>query len=290
MPLGSGHDHPTLLVDTTDGPFGGDVYFASGRGGLNPERQFRFTVYVARSEDDGRSFPLVRQVIASNLSYEAHLPAVLSDGTLLVPFSDHHTMGGGRLAIGSRRSWAIRSSDGGSRFSEPLFITDACDGRGGWPMLAAGPDDRLWFTCIAADFEGVLVFRSDDRGESWSGPVRADRGGEDAYTRTPTLAVTSTGIVGVTWYDRCHDPERACQHTLFSASVDGGEKFSPPERVSTEGSCPETEANGWTGRRFPAGGDYSGLVALDEETFRVAWSDARNGIYRLRTAEVRLRR
>lgn len=288
VPMGRGHDHPVLVADTSDGPFAGRIYFASGRAGTNAELKRRWTVYVASSDDDGRSFPVAEQVIPSNLNYEAQLPAVLSDGTFLVAFSDHHTMGGQALNIGARRSWALRSADGGVSFSEPLFITDACDGRGGWPMLAAAPDDRLLFTCIAADLQGVLVFWSDDQGESWQGPVRADDGGDSAHTRTPTLAVTPTGIVGIAWYDRSDDPDRACQHTRFAASLDGGESFLTPVRVSNEASCPDTEANLWTAGRFPAGGDYSGLAAVGPGAFRLAWSDARDGVYRLRSAEVRV--
>lgn len=155
-------------------------------------------------------------------------------------------------------------------------------------MMTSGPDDRLWFVCVAAESAGILVFRSGDRGESWSGPVRADAGGEDSWTRTPTLAVTEEGVVGVAWYDRSGDPDRSCQHLVFTASRDGGASFLPPARVSTEESCPRTRANGWTGTRFPAGGDYSGLVATGSRSFRVLWSDARDGLYRLRTARVRV--
>ncbi|MDX1674014.1 MAG: sialidase family protein [Longimicrobiales bacterium] len=290
FPVRDVHDHPMLVVDPTDGPFAGHVYFVSGRHGLNAQRHPRNAVYVARSADDGRSFPFVEPVIASNLVYEAQLPVVLSDGTLLVAFSDHRTMDGRALDVGARRSWTLRSTDGGGTFTEPLFITDACDGRGGWPMLAAGPDDRVWFTCVAPGSAGILVFRSDDRGESWRGPVRVDGVGRDAWTRTPTLAVSEDGVLGLAWYDRGAGTEDPCTHVRFTASLDGGESFLPPGRVSTEASCPETRANDWAGARFPAGGDYSGLAATGPRAFRVLWSDARDGVYRLRTASVRVRR
>jgi len=65
--------------------------------------QFLGIIQVARSTDGGLTFLESAQVIASNLSYEAHNPALLSDGTLLVPFADHHRLGSRRRDIGLRR-------------------------------------------------------------------------------------------------------------------------------------------------------------------------------------------
>lgn len=288
--FGAGHDHPTLAVDRSGGRFDGSVYLASGRSGINPEGRSRWTVYVARSDDAGRSFPVVEQVIASNLNYEAQVPAVLSDSTLLVPFSDHHAPGGRRLEVGARRSWLLRSGDGANTFSEPLFVTDACDGRGGWPSLAADPADRALFLCVAADSVGILLHASEDRAETWTGPVRVDDGGEAAYTRTPSLAVAPDGVVGVSWYDGRGHEEGVCQRLRFSASLDGGGSFLPSVPVSDTASCPETEANGWTAARFPTGGDYSGLVATGDGHFHAVWSDSREGIYRLRGTDIAVRR
>lgn len=284
--FGVGHDHPTLVAAGRDSP--GATYLASSVHGTDSAGRFRWMVYVAWSGDGATSFPRTGRALPSNLSYEAHLPAVLSDGTLVVPFTDHHTIDLRRLS--SRRSWLLRSSDRGRTFSEPLFITDECDGRGGWPSLVSTPADGLLFVCNAGEHGGVFVFRSDDRGESWSGPVRADSGGENAHTAVPTAGVSSNGTIAVSWYDRRDDPNRLCQYTRLAVSLDGGQSFGPDVRISSEPSCPDSAVNGWTAARFPAGGDYAGLVAISPDEFRAVWSDARDGLYRLRTTQVRVRR
>ena len=63
--------------------------------------------------------------IASNLAYEAHNPAILTDGTLLVPFADHRQPGD-RCRLERQRDWMIVSTDGGQSFSEPLIISESC--------------------------------------------------------------------------------------------------------------------------------------------------------------------
>jgi hypothetical protein len=57
-------------------------------------------------------------------------------------------------------------------------------------------------------------------------------------------------------------------------------------RVSSERSCPASPRNVGVALRHPAGGEYMGLAAGPDGAFRLLWSDARSGIYRLRTATV----
>jgi hypothetical protein len=47
---------------------------------------------------------------------------------------------------------------------------------------------------------------------------------------------------------------------------------------------------GTTALRFPAGGEYMGLDAAPDGSFQLLWSDARSGVYQLRTATVRVKR
>ena len=117
--------------------------------------------------------------------------------------------------------------------------------------------------------------------------MRADSaGGEVVFRQTPSVAVNGEGVVGVTWYERRKEAGGECQHVYFTASLDGGKTFLPEVRVSSAPSCPATPRNGRAGTRWPAGGDYSGLVAAADGTFHVLWADSRDGIYRLRTAPI----
>jgi hypothetical protein len=298
--LGRGHDHPTLLVDVTSPRFAGSIYTVSSVTRRGTTGQLRSAVFVARSSDNARTFATPRYVVASNLSYEANNPALLSDGTVLIPFADHRRPGD-RRRLERQRDWLVVSSDGGNTFSEPLLIAETCNGAGGWSSLAASPragrfPDRIYHVCSGTQFADIQLRYSDDRGETWSDPtVLAARLRVTPYARTPAIAVNKDGVVAVAWYDGRNDRSTIkgslrCQEIYFAASTDGGVTFSPETRVSNERSCPAGPRNAATALRFPAGGEYFGLIALPDGSFRLLWSDARSGVYQLRTATSTLRR
>jgi photosystem II stability/assembly factor-like uncharacterized protein len=275
--LGAHHDHPMVIAQ------GNQVYVVSAEGVRNKANQHRSTVSVLRSQDGGKTFGPPTRITASNAGYEAEGPVLLSDGTLMVGFHDHHRQGSDKW-LARPRSWLLRSKDQGRTFSEPLLVSESCEGRGGWPSMAADANDRLFWLCVTDKFNGVLVQRSDDRGESWSDPLRLNHH-ETADSHTPSIAVNKDGIIGVSWYER-HD--KSCLDIYFTASLDSGKTFLSEVKVSSATSCPDTPQN--KGADFPAGGDYSGLAATSDGLFRVVWSDARTGIYQLRTATVSVKR
>lgn len=299
--LGNGHDHPTLVVDRLSKQFTGSLYAISGRGWKNSAGKSRESIFIARSVDGGLTFLDPVHVIASNLSYEAHNPAILYDGTLLVPFADHHRPGD-RRQLERQRDWLITSTDGGKSFSEPLFISESCSGRGGWSSIAAGNSDnandqfrnRIYHVCAAAQFNGIQVRYSDNRGDKWSDAIRVDRPGNfEPYTRTPAIAVNRDGVTGVAWYDGRNDPSPIksafrCQDIYFAASVDGGQTFLPEVKVSSTRSCPANTQNMATSLRFPAGGEYIGMLAAPDGAFQILWSDNRTGTYQLRMVTVKV--
>ena len=235
--------------------------------------------------------------VANSLNNNVLTPAILSDGTLIVPFIDYQDHAGEHSVAGAlerRRVWATISTDGGQTFSHAMFVSEACGSGGGFASLAvdasAGPSrDRLYLTCTNRDRNTIFVHYSADRGERWSAPVRVDgAAGEVIFRRTPSIAVNKDGVVAVTWYERRKEGSRECQHIYFTASLDGGKTFLPEARVSSAPSCPDTPRNGGSAKRWPAGGDYSGLAAAADGSFHVMWSDSRHGIYQLWTARVQV--
>jgi hypothetical protein len=151
--------------------------------------------------------------------------------------------------------------------------------------MAVDGKDRLFWLCVADKFNGVLVQRSDNRGESWSDPLRLNHS-QTARSFTPSIAVNTDSVIGVSWYE-IHD--KNCFDVYFTASLDSGKTFLPEVRVSSATSCPDTPQNKGAfdpGTTFGAGGDYSGLAATSDGIFHLVWSDARTGIYQLRTASV----
>ena len=276
--LGSQHDHPMVIAR------GNQVYVASGGGVHNSSKQHRDSVSVVHSGDGGRTFGPPTDVIASNLGYQAEGPVVVSDGTFMVGFHDYCWQHGDKWLL-RPRSWVVRSSDEGRTFSEPLLVSESCESRGGWPSMAVDGKDRLFWLCIADNFNGVLIQGSEDRGESWSDPLRLNHS-QDARSFTPSITVNKDGVIGVSWYE-IHD--KNCFDVYFTASLDSGKTFLPEVRVSSATSCPDTPQDKGVfdaGTTFGAGGDYSGLAATADGLFHIAWSDARSGIYQLRTAIV----
>ena len=287
--VAQGQDHPTLLVDPNGSLY--TVSAGSARGTSGKAR--RNAIIVARSNDGGATFTQPVQVVTSNLSYEAHNPAILSDGTLLIPYGDHGRPGS-RRRLEAPRDWLLVSTDHGKTFSEPLLISESCDGRGGWSSLAVFRD-RIYHVCTARELNGILLRYSDDRGETWSEAIRVDRPGDIAVqARTPAIAVNRDGVVAIAWYDARNDRSTIkgnfrCQEIFFTASLDGGVTFLPEAKVSTKATCPATPRNVETALRFPAGGEYMGMAAASDRSFRLLWSDSRNEIYHLYTAAVSIR-
>jgi hypothetical protein len=98
--------------------------------------------------------------------------------------------------------------------------------------MAVDGKDRLFWLCIADKFNGVLVQRSEDQGESWSEPVRLNHR-EKADSFTPSIAVNREGVIGVSWYE-IHD--KTCFDLYFTASLDSGKPFLPAVSFSTANS------------------------------------------------------
>jgi hypothetical protein len=141
------------------------------------------------------------------------------------------------------------------------------------------------------------VLRSDDGGASWWASARPataasavavadDQLAAGRRARTPAIAVSAAGIVGLAWYDTGRDPRGECFDVDFSASLDGGRTFLAPVRVTPEMSCPPSGQDRAVATRWPYGGDYSGLAAAADGRFRVFWSGSRAGVGQVWTAAV----
>jgi len=302
--LGRTHDHELLTVDDE----AGTVFITSQR--THPGNLPH--VYVGRVaiERGGVSLVDLAELGADSLSSMPTGIAVQSDGSLVVTYREYHPVDDS-AHVSYVRAATITSGE----LAGPFDATDKCDigksGFPGYPFLARDESQsaytgRLYHACVLPNLTGIGIVHSDDGGRSWSRMIRAEdvgyitsagasaRATSDAvrsgrpYTRTPMLAVSSDGVVGVAWYDRRNDPERMCQDVYFTASIDRAETFLPPRRISTETTCPGAPANGRAGRSWPMGGDYSSLTAGPDGSFHLVWADSRTGRFQLRHAEIRV--
>jgi len=285
--FGRGFDHGTMVVDRRDNA----LYVVASHSVRQAGGSSRSSVFIARSDDGGATFDTKSDVTPSSLPTFPLSPVVTSTGTLVVPFRNLARSISSMPQPPLDLTWSIASADRSRTFSAPSFVAD-CGSR--WSSVAAdastGPyKDRIYLTCWDRPMERLYLFTSNDAGSSWSPPTLVSRG----YVQNGMVAVSNEGIVGVAWYDGRDDPRgyRAvfrCQHVYFTASLDGGSTFLPEVKVSSAENCPDTPQNAEAGRRWVAGGDYFGLAAASDGSFRLLWADSRGGIYQLRSSTVRV--
>jgi hypothetical protein len=288
------HDHETMTVDRGSGA----LYVLSSEYFPEPATgKRRPTVFVARSDDGGRKFSDPVRVFTSNLNSNTATPIVLSDGTLVVSVDDfQRSSTEGPLWLERPRDWVLTSKDRGKTFSVPMMVSESCSR--GFPTLSADPSpsgpfrDRLYWLCNTYYFTDVFLHYSPDAGESWSRPIRVNKGsGTRPYVRTPAIAINRDGVVGIAWYDARNERMKMkqifqCLDLYFTASLDGGDTFLPDAKVTSQIGCADSPGNGDARYRWPAGGDYLGLAARPDGDFALVWADSRDGMYRLRTTTV----
>ncbi|HEX3868539.1 MAG TPA: sialidase family protein [Gemmatimonadaceae bacterium] len=285
--LSWGWDHPMLAVDTSSSKRRGWVYLVSSR---DQHQGSGWFVAVARSVDGGATFDAPRAIAPDHQMIKAESPAVLSDGTLVVPYVEIAESG---ILLPRRRAWLVRSTNG-IDFSPPTPIGDACGPPPTFVMssLAAGPfagngggtpsHDALFFSCTLSGFRGVVITHSADGGKTWTPSVSLPSIAMTGKSNRLLMATaaTSAGVVGVVWLQHRDASPAGCRDVYLTASFDHGATFTTPVRVSQASSCPNAKLNGPHGSY----GDYFGLAADSRGRFRVAWADARTGLFQLRTA------
>ena len=316
--LGYSYDHEQITVDQTTGRYAGRIYIGVLYG--YPV----YTVGVFRSEDDGRSWtgPVDAANGGGQLGINDVQPMVLSDGALVVPYADFEFLPGKAKMTGTSSStaWLVVSEDGGVSFGKPRKIQTMeynHDDRVGerlsaFPAFAADTRskerrDRIYVVWTDFRFGPIrlLFSRSDDRGLTWSEPKLLDPGTpKGAMQGQPVVAVNKDGVVAVAWFDTRNAKEGFQLDEYFTASLDGGDTFLPPVRVSSALSNPmgpgdmnmgaltfrhkDTLALSLVsaGSRWPGGGDYMGLAPDKDGVFHPFWSDARTGTFQIYTANV----
>jgi hypothetical protein len=112
---------------------------------------------------------------------------------------------------------------------------------------------------------------------------------ERGRARLPSLDINLKGVVGISWVDSRDDSNGKQDDVYFTASLDGGETFQKPARISTVSSNPRTDLNGDVSNKFNGGGHYLGLTARPDGSFQLVWSDSRSGVYQLQTSNVHVK-
>lgn len=247
-------------------------------------------VVAARSSDGGRTWTEpVRVSDAKRARVGAATPLIDDAGHLVVLYEDFKD-DARDFAFLDGPAWdnpfalvVARSADGGTTFSEVeaesgvqasrrflVFLPE-------FPALAA---DRGHLYLAWADARGgdldVWLRRSDDRGRTWSEPVKVNdnRNGDRTDQYLPALAVAPSGRVDVVFYDRRRDPDNVRNDVELASSSDGGRSFTTRRLSSASfdsGIGPRADP------RLPVDlGSRLGLTSSADGAF-VAWTDTRFG-------------
>lgn len=321
-------DRPYLTTDRSGGELHGRVYInglmrtpmIEGEGGISE--------VLMHSEDGGRTFsaPILQSGPDSLITGPNGNAVVLPNGSVAVTFGlyqmDWHVSDPDPPGPDAKLL-VLTSSDGGRTFNQSVVVSDWYLPMEGWtiaiPTLAVdtsgGPfHGRLYVAWLDGHRKqpSIRVAYSDDLGKSWSRPrivteklAPSDPAGPNAY-HMPKIAVNRDGVVGVAWYDR-RGREDLGWTLRFSASLDGGDVYTPDVQVSSATNRFDREEE-WplaVGDGAPQDGTIalnvqlnaffyfnsghtSGLIADASGVFHPVWGDNRTGLSQLWTAPVRV--
>jgi hypothetical protein len=205
----------------------------------------------------------------------------------------------------------LYSSDGGNSFSQPAPVaTRTYKGKGhhghNQPAYAAGPHAGkariygLYGVCRDDANSRLVLSYSDNLGGTWSQPKGvANDVADDVTQGIANVMVNSAGMVALSWLERRIGPTPKVKFKegeevvfdfnetydlFFTASLDGGETFLPPVKMTSQPSKPISKH----ASRFMPGTDYMLAAAAPDGSFHLLWPDARTGIFQLYTRSMRV--
>lgn len=237
------------------------------------------------SDDGGATWSDIFPITPESESCQGSFPLFLPDGSVTVVFA--------RFGAGTELV-AARSADGNAPYTTPVRIAtlttwDDPDVRDG-SFLASAAVDRttgaIFVACQGrvSNVPRILVWRSTDKGATWSGPtIATDLPGGSLPASwsvfNPGIAVSRGGrYVQVMFYDRRADPTRALKLTdvYYGESYDGGATWQPNLRVTP--SSMDFRLSVSTSRGFMLG-DYQAMAGSEGPSAPAVpiWIDTRDG-------------
>ena len=299
-------DHEWVAVDhTPGGSHFGRVYLNWALYCNNCSGNGNVKLYVAHSDDEGRTWSPAVQVSATNNNFtqgfrETGQMAVASDGTVEAFWTENADS----PKLPSLQVVAT-STDGGSTFSAPITIQpvtdypltgtpfDAVDLFNRVPGMSARVDcyphpasdpssSRVYVVwCDFTDGHGVVKAAVSSDGVHWTqlGTV-ADVGNRNAFF--PQASVDPAGTVNITFDALTAPPAdnpwqtgvQVYDNYLVQLTLQGL-RHSSPVRVSTRSSNPDGSSYNNLKEQFL--GDYIGIVSGPNAAY-IVWTDSRNAV------------
>jgi hypothetical protein len=264
-------DKELIACDRTGGTYDGGLY-------VSWTRFWNTHILLCCSHDGGESWDGPYQV-SDIPDVQWSVPCVGADGSVHVAW----------LQYSPSALMIDRSTDGGITFGGDVQITPVTFTSGeingevlvfAFPALdsdiSGGPHHgNLYVAFMEESPHGdmdIYFTKSTDGGDDWSTPVRLndDSLGNGADQFHPWLCVDEQGTITVVFYDRRNGPGNLLMDLYLTQSHDGGETFTPNERVTSVSSDPTA------GSRAGIIGEYVGVTACSGYVHPV-WTDTREG-------------
>jgi hypothetical protein len=304
--------HPTALIDdtaleffndknsTTADPFrAGTAYTVWDRldGGPSGTQLLTGPTMLSVTHDGGRTWSTPRVIVHTGQFQQTIGNIVVGDpsrpGRLYDVFETTTFTDADGSAVASASFGVVRSDDFGAHWGAPVTIApdtsvgdvDPNTGQtlrtgAGLPSAAIDPrTGQLYVVFEGTDFTAgaynqVELVTSTDRAGHWSAPVRVN-GVPGAEAFTPTVAVTRTGVVGVSYYDlralRRGNTTTLPTSTVLAVSPPGGRRFGHERLLA-----PVFDFLQAVRASDPFLGDYEGLAAQGDG-FRALFVTANSG-------------
>jgi hypothetical protein len=218
---------------------------------------FRGPTWFSKTTDGGKTWNGTRAIFDPGQNSQTIGNQIVVDprtGTLYDFFERLQTTGGPKFTPRGDSLGVMTSDDGGSTWSNPRVISatqtvDDVDPNtgaalrtgGALPSVAIDPSTgQLYVVWEDARFAGgtvnqAVLSTSTDGGKTWTAPAAVSKvTGRPAFT--PTVAVNSAGVVGVTYYDLRNlpagDTTTLPTDYWFTASSDHGKSFGDEMHIA----------------------------------------------------------
>lgn len=220
-------ESPPKIAYASDGSL--DALYVVGK--VAPGKRFPLgALRFAHSPDGGKSWeqPVTITDDSAFGSHNFHALHVARDGTIYAAWLDGRS--------GQSHAFATRSEDGGQTWAPnaPISTGEACPCcRTALASAPGGVVYAAWRAVFAGNVREIVVARSNDRGATWSEPVRVqnDEWQVDACPHAgPALAVDSRNRLHVTWWSG----KEGAAGVFYARSDDGGESFTRLAPLGTD--------------------------------------------------------
>ena len=243
---GPSDDRESMWVDNNSAsPFYGRMYISWN----DYSATGRQRIYAAYS-DDGTTWSVPVQV-SSTFVRNVQLTGSPDTGAVFIAAMDEGSGG-----LSTRQNIIYRSTTGGtswteinvgSRFAAPgsatcgYFATIPPIWRHmGWGQPGVGPGGVVHYAYAGkgvneGDTGDIFYVQSTDNGDTWSSPIVLNSDSASGGNRTqwmPSLAVTASGTVQVSWYDRRNSTDGGNYEYWGVQSPDNGSSWTPDQAIS----------------------------------------------------------